>query len=112
MTWNYRVVCYTKPIDPKFQKCYDEIYKTGKISSPLYPKGVYVFYKVVEVYYDEEGNYTSWTQDGIDLDHFESYDDLKGSYDLIAEAFTKPFLHEYMKDGVLVLSPTPPKDNL
>ena len=57
-----------------------------------------VWLSIEEVYYDDEGNINGWTEDCNSLVG-EDIDELKGSYNLVAEAFSKPIIELlYKKD--------------
>ena len=69
MSWNYRIIKKKKPTE------YKEDY-----------------YRIHEVYYDENDNIMFWSEDSIDP-HGLNLDELKYDLDLMYKAFDKPVLY-------------------
>lgn len=49
-------------------------------------------FSIIEVYYDKDGNPTGYVDTKNHLTDWEDMDDLKGTYEMIASAFTKPII--------------------
>lgn len=49
-------------------------------------------FEIIEVYYDKEGNPSSYVNSKDHLSLWENLEDLKGTYEYIASAFTKPII--------------------
>lgn len=67
MKWNYRVIYHGKPGD--------------------------VWFGIYEVYYEDDGTVACWTTEPVGIVG-DDMDELRRSYDLIAEAFKMPVLDE------------------
>lgn len=72
MTWNYRLVRSTITWD----------------------NVDYTVYGIHEVYYDENGNIESWTENEVTMGSYETPEEVKQSMELIRKALTKPLLEE------------------
>lgn len=83
MTWNYRVL----KVD--FQ-------------NPLIPDSADSYFKVVEVYYNDDGSINGWVEE-IGTPLAEEYEDLQGGLKLMLLAFDKPVLIE--QGNILIQDP-------
>jgi hypothetical protein len=66
MSWNYRVL--KEPID-----------------------GIVTF-RIIEVYYDEDGRVEAWSNNTANILVWADYNDLKGTVEYLSGAFQKPVL--------------------
>lgn len=89
MSWNHRVLRYKE-----------------KLSLTSEEEGF--LYRIEEVYYDGEGNPTSWTESKRFLADLEDMDSLRWEYDALRKAFEKPILE--IQGNKLV--PVPEEDDV
>lgn len=76
MEWNYRVI------------------KTVVDDEPVF--------KVVEVFYDEQGKIVGWTDCSDTILVWDNYEDLKGTAEYVLEAFKKPVLIHVQGDQLIL----------
>jgi hypothetical protein len=80
LSWNYRVIKENKSVNEKI--------------------GYYDNYRVVEVFYDENGKINGWSDCTDNILSWNNYEDLKGTSEMVLEAFKKPVLT--VKDNDLI----------